>query len=65
MPSWKVGSLFLTFPHEKNPFQWSKVVSDVNFPLIRGMFLLRNGLRFSFRALEVEAESEEKATFTY
>ena len=23
------------------------------FPLIRGMFLLRNGLRFSFRALEV------------
>ena len=37
----------------KTTFQWSKVVSEVNFPLIRGMFLLRSGLRFAFRALEV------------
>ena len=30
------------------------------FPLIRGMFVLRSGSRFSFRALEVPTESEEK-----
>ena len=28
----KVRALFLTFPHEKNTFQWSKVVSEAIFP---------------------------------
>ena len=49
-------SIFLTFPHDKTTFQWSKVVSEAIFSTfrgIRGMFLLRSGLRFSFRALEV------------
>ena len=34
----------------KNDFP---VVSDAIFPLIKGRFLLRSGLRFSFRVLEV------------
>ena len=28
----KVRALFLTFPHEKNTFQWLKVVSEAIFP---------------------------------
>ena len=37
----------------KTTFQWSKVVSEAIFPLIRGRFLLKSGLRFSFWAPEV------------
>ena len=33
------------------------------FPLIRGMFLLKSGLRFSFRALEVPEPRVRKRSF--
>ena len=32
MKASKVRALFLTFPHDKNTFQWSKVVSEAIFP---------------------------------
>ena len=32
MPSCKVRVLFLTYPHEKTTFQWSKVVSEAICP---------------------------------
>ena len=32
----KVRAPFLTFPHEKNTFQWSKVVSEAIFPTYKG-----------------------------
>ena len=34
------------------------------FPLIRGMFLLRSGLRFSFQALEVPEPRVRKRPFS-
>ena len=45
---WK-NQLLLIFPLEKTTFQWSKWFLRPNFPLIRGMFVFRIGLRFSFR----------------
>ena len=42
----------------------SKVVSGPYFSLIRGMFLLRSGLRFSFRALEVTESRVRKRSFS-
>ena len=35
-----------------------------HFPLIRGMFVFRSGLRFSFRALEVPGPRMRKRLFS-
>ena len=49
----KLGPFFSLFLMRKTLSSGQKWFLRPYFPLIRGMFLLRSGLRFSFRALEV------------
>ena len=49
----KLGPFFSLFFMRKQLSNGQKWFLRPHFPLIRGMFLLRSGLRFSFRALEV------------
>ena len=70
--SLKIGSWK---PQKLGPFShfssWEKRLSSGQkcflrpyFPLIRGMFLLRSGLRFSFRALEVPEPRVRNKSFS-
>ena len=49
----ELGPFFSLFLMRKTLSSGQKWFLRPYFPLIRGMFLLRSGLRFSFRALEV------------
>ena len=48
-----LGPFFSIFLMRKPLSSGQKWFVGPYFPLIRGMFLLRSGVRFSFRALEV------------
>ena len=58
----KLGPIFSLFLMRKPLSNGQKWFLRPYVPLIRGMFLLRSGLSFSFFAW---TESEEKATFTH
>ena len=52
-PTQKLGPFFSLFLMRKTLSSGQKWFLRPYFPQIRGMFLLKSGLRFSFRALEV------------
>ena len=59
-------AFFSLFLMRKRLSSGQKLFLRPYFPLIKGMFLLRSGLRFSFRGTgSAQTKSEEKATFTY
>ena len=57
------GPFFSLFLMRKTLSSGQKWFLRPYFPLIRGMFLLRSGLRFSFRALEVPEPKVRKRPF--
>ena len=59
----KLGPLFSLFFMRKTLSSGWKWFLSPYFPLIRGMFLLRSGLWFSFRALEVPKPRVKKRPY--
>ena len=59
----KLGPFFSLFLMRKTLSSGRKWFLRPYFPLIKGMFLLRSGLRFSFRALEVPQPRVRKRPF--
>ena len=57
----KLGPFFSIFLMRKATFKW---LLRPYFPLMRGMFPLRSGLRFSFRALEMPEPRVRKKSFS-
>ena len=60
----KLGPFFLLFLMRKTLSSGQTWFLRPYFPLVRGMFLLRSVLRFSFRALEVPESRVRKRSFS-
>ena len=61
----KLGPFFSLFFIRKRLSSSKKSFLRPYFPLIRGMFVFRSGLRFLFRALEVPEPRMRKRPFSF
>ena len=61
----KLGPFFSLFLMRKRLSSSKKSSLRPYFPLIRGMFVFRSGLRFLFRALEVPEPRMRKRPFSF